>query len=605
MPNFQPQRHHFIPRFILRKFAPNEQPPAGPAGNQQHAKRRRRDYLVNKIDLDDGILTQRPVSTEFALVDMYRDPGFDENPYHLEDKLSKLESAASEVLRKASDTFASNPILTLTRAEVDTLRKFLFLMKYRNGGMFDRYNHDDVKTYDADDRVRMIRYMRKKGFAKPRDVWFHNLKHMLDVEMDAAKTWQNTLPKRIYPDDAKMFEFHLLYSFMSFCQPQSQDEEFLLTENAFAIFEGPSSVKHDVLSGKTQPIVYTEYHNFAPVSPKLIIILRSRFLPFPGDKGGDQELRRRVVEQLRAMHLDPARAGSVLEDLPVRPCKTIYVNPEITSSSSFTRNDVFQFLCYKLLTTHVAMVNNIFLEEGYSTSSIVYRSPVHLRAVIENYLSEQTQGLKQFVDRPGDKQRAYLDTLEKVLRTLGGSAKCKIHPLDLSKARIYVHRALRLGFFVGLKLLESQKSGSLPPAYCLLRPGEVQAFSLKILNLTECTGATRTTFWDDVDQASRLMMLETKVDRALHLSNLTPDEKDLVRAQRQEFFMTFPPERLWLYFKISRNMERCDIDDTGTDLPEPELEGVEDNYAEAIAMFPDQTKMLVRRMFMHVTMEQH
>ncbi|KAJ6149002.1 hypothetical protein N7471_000201 [Penicillium samsonianum] len=78
------QKHHFIPRFILRKFAPEDQPPAGPANRGKKKKTRKRlDFLVNKIDLERSVLTQRPVSTEFALVDMYRDPGFDENPYQV------------------------------------------------------------------------------------------------------------------------------------------------------------------------------------------------------------------------------------------------------------------------------------------------------------------------------------------------------------------------------------------------------------------------------------------------------------------------------------------------------------------------------------------
>ncbi|KAL3472134.1 hypothetical protein BJX99DRAFT_266210 [Aspergillus californicus] len=560
------QRHHFIPRFILRKFAPNNQPPASLASSN---RRRRRNYLVNKIDLENGLLTQRPVSTEFALVNMYRDPGFDENPYHLEKKLSDLESDASIIIQRATEIFAGRPVLSLARAEVDTLRKFLFLMKYRNCAMFDRYNHDDVQEYDADDRARMMRYMERRGFTKPRDVWFHNLKHMLDMEMDPARTWQQTLRTEIYPDDAMMFELHLLYSFMSFCQPVKPEEEFLLTENSFGIFEGPSSVRHDLISGKTEATVYTEYHNFAPIAPRLIIILRSHFLPYPGDTGADQNIRRSVASALRSMHLDPDRADSILQDLPIRPCKPVYEAPEITSPASFSKNDQFQFLCFKLSSAHITTINNLFLEQGYSTSSIVFHSHVYLRAAIEKYLQDQTPGLKSFVDRPGERRRTYLTTLEKVLRDLGGSGNCRIHPLDLSRARIRVHMALNVGFVVGLKLLMTQKRpDSLPRPYCLLKPE-----------------STRQTFWHDVDQASRLMMLRTKIDSALSRPGLSNVEKDSVRAQRQAFFMTFPPERLWVYFKISRNMCRCDVKDPISKLPELDVCGVEDDYAEGAAYY--------------------
>lgn len=480
------QKQHFIPWFLLKRFAPADQPPARPAASQTRA--RRRDLLLNKVDLESSILTQRPVSTEFTLVDMYRDPGFDENPYHLEEKLSKLETEASEIINRAVTTFAKSPVLELKRPEVDTLRKFLFLMKYRNRGMFERYNHDDAQHYDADDRPRMLQYMADRGFTKPRDVWFHNLNHMLGLEMDAEKTWRHTLRAQIYPDDASMFELHLLHSYMSFCQPQNAEEEFLLTENAFCIFEGPSTEHNEVISGKTETssVVYTEYHNFAPISPRLLIVLRSAVLPIPGDNGEYAEIRSQLAAVLRSPHLEPDEAGSLLEDLPVRPCKKEYDQGVIDSPASFRKNDRFLFLCFKLSSAHMTTINNIFLEQAYSTSSIIYHSPVALRAAVENYFKDSDPRLKHVVDIPGDRRRAYFGKLEKILRDLGGSARCKIHPFDLSKARIQVPMAKNVGFLVGVQLMERQKpAGSLPRAYTLLKDGmPMSSFSHKTLSIT-------------------------------------------------------------------------------------------------------------------------
>lgn len=159
------QKQHFIPWFLLKRFTPADQPPARPAASLQ-TKACRPDLLLNKIDLESSSLTQRPVSAEFALVEMYRDPGFDENSYHLE----------------------------------------------------------------------------------------------------------TTLHAQIYPEDAFMFELHLLHRYMSFCQLQNIGEEFLLTENAFGIFEDPSTVHNEVIS------IYTEYHNFAPISPVNISLPSKRVL---------------------------------------------------------------------------------------------------------------------------------------------------------------------------------------------------------------------------------------------------------------------------------------------------------------------------------------
>ncbi|KAL5332554.1 hypothetical protein BJX70DRAFT_392894 [Aspergillus crustosus] len=477
MPDLLQQHHHFIPRFILRKFAPKEQPPAAPVG-ATGKKSCRRDLLVNRLDLENGTLTQRPVSTESALVSLYRDPGFDENPYPLEEKLSRLEHEASEIINKASETFTGCLTLTL------------------NGGMFDRYNHDD----------------------------------------------RNCALKSIL--DAMMFEVHLLHSFMTFCRPESLPEEFLLTENVFGIFEGPVSVKHDLWSQKTDAIVYTEHHNFVPLSPRLIIILRSTYLP----------------------------AGLVLEDLPVHPCKVKYV----TSSASFSPKDKFLFQCFRLSSVNMMTINSIFLEQAYQTSSVVYHSTLSLRATIENYFRDETEGFKHIIDVPGDERRSYFDMLEKILRQLGGSAKCRVEPLDLSKARIYIHMALNLGFLVGIKLLMDQEEGSLPRGYT--HHPHHQEY---LLSLTRPMQERREKCF---------------VDRALSLSNLNDEDKYLVRAQRHDFLVDFPRIILWIYLKISRDMARCDVSDVWSQLPCLETEGEEGWFAEAIAKYP-MTGYLVRKLF--------
>lgn len=279
------QNHHFIPRFILRKFVPENQPPALPAaeaGTTKRNKCRGRDFLVNKIDLERCVLSQRPVSTEFSLVDLYRDTGFEENPYHLEKKLSLLESQTSEIIRRACNLFSQGLDLEMDRIELDRLRKFLFLMKYRNSGMFDRYNHNQIDQYEADDRKRLLSYMQSKGFTRPRDVWFDNLRRFLDLDMDPARDWIDTLKAQIYPDDAVMMQIHLTWNFIAFCEPTNPGDEFLLTQNAYSIFEGPSTTRYNVITQKADANFYTEYHNFAPISPRLIIILRSHLLQSEG-----------------------------------------------------------------------------------------------------------------------------------------------------------------------------------------------------------------------------------------------------------------------------------------------------------------------------------
>ncbi|GMF71658.1 unnamed protein product [Aspergillus oryzae] len=133
---YKAEYHHFIPRFLLRQFAALEQPPPTRRQRGRRPRSQRpqgqppKDPFVNAIDLRKNALVQVSISREFGLVDMYRDQGY-QNPRHIEDNLGKLEGHAGRIIKKASDTFKAGQTLELTRRERDTIRKFLFLMKYR------------------------------------------------------------------------------------------------------------------------------------------------------------------------------------------------------------------------------------------------------------------------------------------------------------------------------------------------------------------------------------------------------------------------------------------------------------------------------------------
>ncbi|KAJ5786576.1 uncharacterized protein N7503_011788 [Penicillium pulvis] len=477
------QRHHFIPRFILRSFKPKGQPPAGPLlqypKNSNAKPSKRRDFLVNKVDLEKAILTQRPVSTEFALVDMYRDPGFDQNHYHLEEKLSKLENQASDIIMRAHSVFSQGLTLQLSRTELNNLRKFLFLMKYRNKGMYDRYNYDHIEDYQADDRIKMSEYMRSRSFKKPRDVWFDNLGQFLDLEMDPARCWVKVLETTVYPDDASMMRLHIDFSFIAFCEPVSPSDEFLLTQNAYSIFEGPSTERINYLTRQTESVTYVEYHNFAPLSPKLMIVLRSHLLESQcqqdqqnQESNNPRMLWNSLAAAIRSQHLYPENAGSVLQDLPVQRCKNLYVQPHFVSFQSFDKNDKFCFECFKISPKHVTIINNILLEEAKSTTSIVYHSQTSLKTSIENYLKDDTPGMKNLWVNPFNERRLYLKNLERIVRALGGSTTSTSYdlPPGIAFPRMELSRVVAIK--LAIEILESDETEGAPfQIYLLLKLG--------------------------------------------------------------------------------------------------------------------------------------
>lgn len=146
------QYHHFIPRFILRNFASSSQPPAGPSQSSKRRQKKRRDAFINSIDLESGDIGPSWISEEFGIRDMYRE-GNKDDAFELEKRLSELERQAAEIIQRAIDTFATpGNVLRLHRGDRDCLRKFFFLMKYRNRNLHQRYGHDSLDTYKVKTR---------------------------------------------------------------------------------------------------------------------------------------------------------------------------------------------------------------------------------------------------------------------------------------------------------------------------------------------------------------------------------------------------------------------------------------------------------------------
>jgi hypothetical protein len=67
--------------------------------------------------------------------------------------------------------------------------------------------------------------------------------------------------------------------FMAICTPSDPLDEFVLTDNCYHVFEGPNRIQTNVKTGESGELAWTSFHEFAPISPKLMIVLRSFLLP--------------------------------------------------------------------------------------------------------------------------------------------------------------------------------------------------------------------------------------------------------------------------------------------------------------------------------------
>jgi Protein of unknown function (DUF4238) len=399
--------------------------------------------MLHTIDLAGATptLTEAPVSRTLGMTDMYRDFTHATNQHYLERQLSQLESNAGRIISTVRKAFeAGQQEVWITRVDRDILRKFLFIMKYRGSSARKRFYHQNAESYSEDDKEELQKYMREKGFKRPIDVWFDNIKAILELKMDIKREWMEVIKKRAYPGDAMMFISNTQMMYLALCTPSGQGE-FLLTENAYSIHEGPVSFSISPHTGESAMKSYTEFHIFAVISPRLIMVLRSFLLPvIEEDSNDDIRQWRETMFHLNArQHSDPQSANSILDDLPVTKARNSYMRRidgklELLSGEdgSLRPNHKFCFRFFPISHKHVNKINCILLEQSYTISTIVSKSQLELRKTLEYYLSipcEQNTangvescGFKAVGDTPNDPRLVFLRKLEQVARQLGSNA---------------------------------------------------------------------------------------------------------------------------------------------------------------------------------------
>jgi hypothetical protein len=324
------------------------------------------------VDLtpDDPQLLEPEVSRWYGQKEMYEDiADAIESRKDVEQELSKLESRTAEILQKVKRAQEHGEAgIWLTRVERNSLRKFLFIMKYRGPGYCEKYFVGDPDTYEAEDKHLVRAYMIKQGLSSPRDVWLHNLRALLDLNMDADGAWMTEILRNMFPADAKMFVFHTQASYMAFCTPAEKNEEFLLTDDCYNVFEGPT---HEIFCSKTGKFLgptFYPYHEFGPVSPRLIIVLRSFTLPeAQEDTAPSVRDYRAILRKAAASQFpNPGIVNSILADLPVSKATNSYTTIMhnrlrfVPGASGAPRlDDKFFFRFWPIGTKHVERINQM------------------------------------------------------------------------------------------------------------------------------------------------------------------------------------------------------------------------------------------------------
>lgn len=437
-----PMYQHFIPQFILRNFAHPysglEDSPSEPKSlkktKYQKGKPRPGDPMVHHIDLtsDPPRVAESSTKRILGLTDMYRDTSqAAPNQQHIETMLSRLESQASTVMRsitKAFDADASS--VWLSRDEVSSLRKFLFLLKYRGSSFHRRFYHVDVADYSEPDSPLLQDYMRKKGIERPVDVWLSNLKAIMELKMDPDGHWASELMENMYMEDAAWFVTHVQYMYMAICTPMAgSEQEFLLTDHCYDICEGPATLIHDQESGTPQTAAHASLHDLAPITPKLMLVLRHYVLPLPEEDADPVVARDRADFRKLAVE-DPfgpaAITQSRLADLPITKARNSYsyvANGQVCHRPGWngqrTSQDRFCFKFFPINDKHVESMNGIILDNSWLSTTIIFTSKSTFARTLEVYLDTTSHDGKCVTGYNGNARLATFQKLSALSKELG------------------------------------------------------------------------------------------------------------------------------------------------------------------------------------------
>ncbi|THH19239.1 hypothetical protein EW146_g1869 [Bondarzewia mesenterica] len=180
--------------------------------------------LMNSYNIltDELEIGAPPISTSFDFQDLCTDKksksGTD-NASRINQAFTELESAAASVisvLEKARIEHRTS--VSLTRAQVNTLRKFLFMIPYL------RSRYQQFVSGDLDPHIMTVvgEYMRKHGLRDVTAAWLFSLRHMLEAEH-----WEIPNDERILSIDRQnyrdeMVDRHLVHGliippFISMC----------------------------------------------------------------------------------------------------------------------------------------------------------------------------------------------------------------------------------------------------------------------------------------------------------------------------------------------------------------------------------------------------
>ncbi|KAF2164083.1 hypothetical protein M409DRAFT_56803 [Zasmidium cellare ATCC 36951] len=151
--------------------------------------------------------------------------------------------------------------------------------------------------------------------------------------------------------------------------PENADDLFILTQNAFGVFEGPMS-----------SLSWTSWHFFCPIGPKLLILMRHNDLTPSFEESWARNLHEATVNLNPVIHANPGMVMSWFRDMPV-----------------YRSGSPDMFKHFIISSEYVQCINSILLDNASDTTMIIFRNEASLVRALEVFPSSEKRGLKLLV----------------------------------------------------------------------------------------------------------------------------------------------------------------------------------------------------------------
>ncbi|KAK2459384.1 hypothetical protein APHAL10511_008603 [Amanita phalloides] len=383
MPLPEDQYHHYIPRFILRRFKIPTPPISQQKTNRKGRGQRKQIDSPGTLyycDLATGALENRSIGKVYGIVNLYKDAKNPKNVHHLEGKLSVLENQAANVIRKIHGAL-NDGSFQIERRDLDALRKFIQIMCYRiQTSYFDEAHPENVPG------AGFFKHLREsKGLDNGIEVWLHFLDYFLntphnDIVNRAAEFHEKEGADRIrtmvlsgcseWPTNATAEDFmaddynHMADDYYLGVVEAAAGTEFIMSNRAFGLWEGMV----DQLPGA---------HRLFIVSPHIALILRLNFL------NDDIPLE------------SPLFVRSSLIDIPLQRAQIHYANGrQIMTVEELLRHraspagqrDQVKFKITQLTKQQTQNVNMTILLNVREDGSVTFLSKGIMRKTLEHYM---------------------------------------------------------------------------------------------------------------------------------------------------------------------------------------------------------------------------